>query len=697
MVVAGGKSRKEPVFKSPGGGPGEPRVLTRGCGSVVSLILALASGSLNLHGDALRINRPLFIFPFMPPTLSPLSAPAMAVAAMLVSLTFSVVFLSAHRRHAEVAGPGWWSVAGVMALFSFAGLLFRFSQNGESTIGLANSLLMTAMFLCWLGVRAYLGMTVRLSWVWAFGGTVILVNAWLFAGDAPPAWRPLFFLLVAGVLALAVLLDLLRRGVRAQDVGVRSLTALTLVELLALLGIGTEVAGAVGAGHFSMQHAEVGLIMTSLFVSALIRLVVYLILVFLRLQQINALNEDQLRRRGAQSWEMLEGLPVGVLALNERAEVLRANGKACELVDMRPREGRSDQHLTLLSSDWCDEAGTPLPPDETPHARAWLARGAQISGVTIGVPSPDRSHRRWLLCNAFLTRGLHMQDRQVVLTLVDTTELRSSQERERQLQAQHLQAQKMEALGSLASGVAHDFNNVLTAIQGHVRLLREETALTNDVDQSLGQIERAARKGRDLVKRILAFGRRQGVSREPLDMGELLDDIGSLLLVLRGPSVHLAWTCDPHMPPIVGDATQLSQVLLNLGTNAIQAIGQGPGTVTIKAVALPIESLIAEGPAGFDVSRHQGPLSPWWVRVVVEDDGCGMDTATQLRIFEPFFTTKPKGEGTGLGLASVKDMVAAHGGFIDLRSRPGQGTRFSLWLPASDAGQSVLGLPVSEH
>jgi two-component system, cell cycle sensor histidine kinase and response regulator CckA len=632
----------------------------------------------------------------MSTSTSLLSAPAMALAAMLVSLTFSLVFMSAHRRHTQVAGPGWWSVAGLFALFSFAGLGSRFVQGGASSVGLANSTLLMAMLICWLGVRAHLGMTVRMAWVWWFAAVVLVVNGWLFGGWTPPAWRPVFFILVAVGLALASLADLLRHGMQAQHSGIRALTGLSLIELLGLLSIGMDVAGSAAAGHVSMEHAEAGLIMTAFFISALIRMIVYLLLVFQRLQQISMRNEEQLRRRDAQSWEMLESLQVGVVALSERGEVLRANARACQLVDLRPRDGQPDQPLMLSVDGWCDGSGAPLNPEDVPHAQVMHPQIQSVKDLTVGVPVAGSSSRRWLLCNAFALKGGGLGQRQAVLTLIDMTDLRISQERERQLQARHLQAEKMEALGSLASGVAHDFNNVLTAILGHTRLLREGEYSPAEYPQVLSHVERAALKGRSLVKRILAFGRRQGVTREPIDLCELLDDIGNLLQVLRKPGVHLSWQCEQRIPVIVGDATQLSQVLLNLGTNAIHAIGQGTGTVTIRAAGCSIDELIAHRPAGFDPLRHQGPLSPSWVRVVVEDDGCGMDAATQAKAFEPFFTTKPMGEGTGLGLASVKDIVAAHGGFIGLQSQPGHGTRFRIWLPASDAGNSLMGVAASD-
>lgn len=621
-------------------------------------------------------------------TLPPVSAPAMALAALLVAATFGIVFLAAHRRHPEVPGPGWWSVAGLLATVSFAGLIYRFSHQGASYVGMANTTLLVAMLLGWLGMRAHLGLGARLDWVWRFALPVALVNAVLFALPEARALRPVFFLLVVTGLTLATLRDLARENIRERGDGLRLLFALSLAELLAVAGVGLEVALASSAGRFTMQDSEAGIIMAGFFLSALIRLVVYLVLFFDRLQSRAWEAQQALRQREALSWDMLEGLRAGVLALDRDGTVMRANTLAAKWLRLVPAAEYNGARLQLSTEGWVDEKGAPLGPGMAPHLRSLAEPASPAKDTVLGLPSVEPGGRRWVLCNAYVAGSGSPAAVPVVLTLVDVTAVRQAQDQERERQVRQLHAQKMEALGSLASGVAHDFNNVLAAIRGYVHLLQERPPEAGELAHALMQVDKAARKGRDMVRRILAFGRQQGVNRQLVDVQDLVADVAALLQVLRPPPVTLDIRLPDGLSPVLGDVTQLSQVVLNLGTNAIQAIGTGAGQVAITAQECAADAVPAEGLTDRSSGAHSAPLALRWVRIEVTDTGCGMDEATQARMFEPYFTTKPAGHGTGLGLATVQSIVRAHGGFIGLHSRPGEGSRFSVWLPAAETATS---------
>jgi CheY-like chemotaxis protein/two-component sensor histidine kinase len=233
----------------------------------------------------------------------------------------------------------------------------------------------------------------------------------------------------------------------------------------------------------------------------------------------------------------------------------------------------------------------------------------------------------------------------------------------------------MEALGTLAGGVAHDFNNILAAIIGNAELARQDLAPTDPARECLTEIGTAARRGRELVRQILAFSRQQPMERQPVDVSLVISESCSLLRAVLPSKVELVCPADlrPHF--ISADATQLGQVLLNLGTNAVHALSAGGGRVAFQLDALPPGD--QRIPPGLVTQHGQGA-----VRIVVQDNGCGMDEATRERIFEPFFTTRPVGSGTGLGLAVVLGIVQTLGGVIELNTQLGEGTTFVLHFPA---------------
>lgn len=265
-------------------------------------------------------------------------------------------------------------------------------------------------------------------------------------------------------------------------------------------------------------------------------------------------------------------------------------------------------------------------------------------------------------------------------TSFDITARKQAEATHAELESQLRESQKMQAIGTLAGGIAHDFNNIIAAILGNVALAREDLIPTSPAQESLGEIHKAASRARDLVKQILAFSRRQHTHYQQTVLGPVVNETASMLRATLPARVSIDVHCAPNTPDVLADTSQMQQVLINLVTNAMQAMGGQPGHVCIGLdAAAPDETLFIRHPSlrAFFAQHVDGA-----VRLTVSDDGPGMGESTLSRIFEPFFTTKPVGEGTGLGLAVVHGIVQGHKGAIVVDSEPGIGTRFTLFLPA---------------
>ncbi len=255
------------------------------------------------------------------------------------------------------------------------------------------------------------------------------------------------------------------------------------------------------------------------------------------------------------------------------------------------------------------------------------------------------------------------------------------------LEAQLRESQKMEAVGTLAGGIAHDFNNILATILGNTELARLDASTNPLALESLEEIHKAATRARDLVQQILSFSRRQPTSRQRIGLAPLLEESARLLRSTLPARITVEVECSPCLPPVMADATQVQQVLINLATNAMQAIGDKPGRIGFQLDTVMLDaSLAAAQPVLYALFTKRPGLT---LRLRVSDDGFGMDAVTLSRIFEPFFTTKAVDEGTGLGLSVVHGIVQAHDGAIAVESQPGEGAIFTLYLPAAEAEQAL--------
>ncbi len=251
-------------------------------------------------------------------------------------------------------------------------------------------------------------------------------------------------------------------------------------------------------------------------------------------------------------------------------------------------------------------------------------------------------------------------------------ERKRSEEENARLSAQLYQAQRMESVGRLAGGVAHDFNNMLSVILGHAELAQEQIEPTHPVFMDLQEIQKAAQRSADLTRQLLAFARRQTVTPQVLDLNATLSGMIKMLQRLIGENIKIIWKPGPSLWQIFIDPSQIDQIMANLAVNARDAI-QVVGTLTIETVNTQLsEQFCAE---------HDGCLPGDYVRLRVSDTGTGMNEETLKNIFEPFFTTKEFGKGIGLGLSTIYGIVKQNSGCIDVHSQPGEGTVFELYLP----------------
>jgi PAS domain S-box-containing protein len=286
---------------------------------------------------------------------------------------------------------------------------------------------------------------------------------------------------------------------------------------------------------------------------------------------------------------------------------------------------------------------------------------------------------------AFLVRDAHGQPICIAATARDVTERKRAEEETRKLQSQLLHSQKMESIGQLAGGIAHDFNNILTAIIGYGAVLHMKMPTDDPNRTYVDQVLAGAEKAASLTQSLLAFSRKQVINPRPLDLNEAIRRLLKFLSRILGEDIELKTTLFPERLTIVADATQVEQVLMNLATNARDAMPDGGRFL--------IESGRVEFKERYILSH--GYAKPGTYAVLsVSDTGTGMDENIQEKIFEPFFTTKGVGRGTGLGLPIVYGVVKQHGGYISVYSEVGKGTTFRIYLRL--ARSETVGMEAAE-
>jgi two-component system cell cycle sensor histidine kinase/response regulator CckA len=317
-------------------------------------------------------------------------------------------------------------------------------------------------------------------------------------------------------------------------------------------------------------------------------------------------------------------------------------------------------------------------PDDVARVRTAIgeaiARGAEFQ-VEYRWQAPHIGWR-WFRSTGRVSTSRPGQPARLFTSIADVTERRS-------LELQLQQVQKMEAIGQLAGGVAHDFNNLLTAIGGYAGLLLE--SIDDEAQRAdVGEILKAAKRASALTKQLLAFSRRQIVEPAAVDLNALIEDMAALLRRIIGENIHLTTRLADVNTTVRCDRNQLEQVVMNLVVNARDATGS-KGVIRIETSAVDL---------GGEAAAFRLPATPGkYVMFSVADNGYGLTEDTKMRLFEPFFTTKPRGQGTGLGLATVYGIVAQSGGAIDVNSEPGAGATFTVYLPQLSRQETVSRQP----
>jgi two-component system, cell cycle sensor histidine kinase and response regulator CckA len=308
-----------------------------------------------------------------------------------------------------------------------------------------------------------------------------------------------------------------------------------------------------------------------------------------------------------------------------------------------------------------------------PDDRARMLSELEEKGFVRDLELEARQKSGQIITVSFSASLVLSSSQQFFLGIVrDITEHKRVEEETAKLTSQLQQAQKMESVGRLAGGVAHDFNNMLGVILGHCELAMEKVDPADPLHNDLVSIRAAAQRSADLTRQLLAFARKQTVAPKVLNLNDTVAGMLKMVKRLIGENVELEWRPGENLWPVKIDPSQIDQILANLCVNARDAIAN-VGKIAIATGTRGMGPDSAAGPTG------AAPGDYVWLSVT--DDGCGMDQAMLSHVFEPFFTTKEVGKGTGLGLATVYGIVKQNEGLIDLRSEPGQGTVFTIYLP----------------
>jgi PAS domain S-box-containing protein len=369
-------------------------------------------------------------------------------------------------------------------------------------------------------------------------------------------------------------------------------------------------------------------------------------------------------------WRITDTSPVGIVVTDANGRITFVNGTAETITGLSReqlfRRGHQDIPWRLFDAD-----GGPLTQADFPFRKILTAQGP-ISDVQYALDRPD-GRRVLLSVNGAPLRDAAGKISGAVFSLSDITA-------QKQLQESFLQAQKMESVGRLAGGVAHDFNNMLSVINGYSEMLLGRLAADDPIRGEVQEILGAGRRSELLVRQLLAFARKQAIAPVRLDLNKTVTATLKMLSRMIGEDIKLVWAPSRDIWPVRMDPAQLDQILSNLVVNARDAI-TGVGKVTIETSTASFDPAYCE--------THPNMQPGHYVLLAVSDNGSGMDRNTLAHLFEPFFTTKAQGQGTGLGLATVYGIVRQNNGFIDVSSEPGQGTTFKIYLPRLDEAPAI--------
>ena len=355
----------------------------------------------------------------------------------------------------------------------------------------------------------------------------------------------------------------------------------------------------------------------------------------------------------------LDSMEDSVYWIKPDASFLKVNASVCRMLGYSSAEL---QHLTITDIN-------PIFPMETWPAHWQMLKQAGSLHFETKLRTKDGRD----IPVDVITNHIELAGKEYHCAIVRDISARKQAEKEKaHLEVQLQQAQKMEAIGQLAGGVAHDFNNMLGVILGHTEMAMDQIGMAQPVLADLDEIRKAANRSADITRQLLAFARKQIVSPKVLDLNETVEGMLKMLRRLIGEDINLVWLPGLKLWPVNVDPSQIDQILANLCLNARDAIA-GVGKITVETQNKTFDAEYCETHSGFVIGEY--------VRMSICDNGCGMDKDTLAHIFEPFYTTKEIGKGTGLGLATVYGALKQNNGFINVYSEPGQGTNFTIYLP----------------
>jgi two-component system cell cycle sensor histidine kinase/response regulator CckA len=319
-----------------------------------------------------------------------------------------------------------------------------------------------------------------------------------------------------------------------------------------------------------------------------------------------------------------------------------------------------------------------VPPEDRERVRRQLALALDVNSDydiehRIGRPDGKIIH---VHARGKVTRGADGTPLRMLGTVVDITERKRDEEEKERLQLQLVQAQKMESIGRLAGGVAHDFNNLLTVINGYAAFLSAELAVRDPLRAYALEIGEAGEHAARLTSQLLAFSRKQAIRPKPVNLNAVLSDAERMLERLIGDDIELVSSPAPGLGLVMADPDQIHQIVMNLAVNARDAMPNG-GKLGISTADIELDER--------GIGDHPDATPGRYVQLTITDTGEGMTEEVRRKIFEPFFTTKEKGKGTGLGLAMVYGIVRQNDGWIEVKSEPGRGSMFRIYLPRIDA------------
>ena len=365
--------------------------------------------------------------------------------------------------------------------------------------------------------------------------------------------------------------------------------------------------------------------------------------------------EEQLKE-SEERFKALHNASFGGITLHDKGVILECNQGLAEITGYSVEELIGMDGLLLIAPSSRDFV---LEKIVTGYEKAYEAGGIRKNGEEY----PLRLEARTVPYKGKNVRSVEFRD------ITENKQYQAAQER---MQKQLEQAQKMESVGRLAGGVAHDFNNMLGVILGYSDLILRQVDERHPICPGLKQIQQAALRSAELTRQLLAFARKQTVAPKVLDLNETVAGMLKMLLRLIGEDIDLAWLPGMDLGQVKIDPSQVDQILVNLCVNARDAIGD-TGKVTIETHNVVFDADYC--------AEHPGAVPGTFILLAISDNGCGMDRETLAHLFEPFFTTKEMGKGTGLGLSMVYGIVKQNNGFINVYSEPGQGTTFKIYIP----------------